>query len=196
MKRILVDMDGVIADYSGEFKRRWDELHPNKPLGNWDSRRYHDIDENYPHHRYNINEIITSNPFFYTLPPIPGAIEGLQRLSKNHEVYLCSAPSIRNESCASAKMVWVKNFLGYKWLDKTILTRDKTLIDADYLIDDKPQVTGARMPSWEHLVFRQPYNRHVTNKRRVCWDSIDGVLEQDSHSSCARIVPRQVGAPQ
>ena len=28
--RILIDMDGVIADFEGEFLRRWKETHPDK----------------------------------------------------------------------------------------------------------------------------------------------------------------------
>ncbi len=173
---ILVDMDGVLADYSGEFKRRWDCKHPDKPLANWENRQYHDIDKNYPQYTQFINNILMSEDFFHTLQPIPRAIQGLERLAQKHPVVICTAPSLRNKACVPGKYSWIEKNLGYEWVARTIITKDKTLAVGRYLLDDKPEVNGAQIPSWEHLVFTQPYNRHITNKRRVSWDSIDKII--------------------
>ena len=37
---------------------------------------------------------------------------------------------------------WVENHLGKDWIDRLILTRDKTMINGDVLIDDKINITG------------------------------------------------------
>jgi 5'-nucleotidase len=38
------------------------------------------------------------------------------------------------------------------------------------LIDDKPEVTGSLVPSWQHLVFEAPYNT-VAIGRRINWSN-------------------------
>ena len=64
------------------------------------------------------------------------------------------------------KYEWVENYLGDAWVKRIILTRDKTLIKGDYLIDDKPVITGVeRSPEWEQIVYDRPYNRDVNKKR-------------------------------
>lgn len=49
-------------------------------------------------------------------------------------------------------------------------------VTGDILIDDKPSVTGVESPEWEHVLFDQPYNRDVKDKRRMVgwneWESI------------------------
>ena len=50
-----------------------------------------------------------------------------------------------------------------------IVTRDKTVVAGDVLVDDKPSVDGVGIPSWEHVVFDQPYNRGTEGRRLVSW---------------------------
>lgn len=39
---------------------------------------------------------------------------------------------------------WVEKHLGQEFLEQVILTRDKTLITGDILIDDKPDIQGKK----------------------------------------------------
>ncbi len=70
--------------------------------------------------------------------------------------------------------------MGEDWLENTIVTRDKTLIHGDYLIDDKPKVGGLIKPKWEHIVFDQPYNRNIDNKLRINWSNYMDALTRIS----------------
>jgi len=54
--------------------------------------------------------------------------------------------------------------------------KDKTLIIGDILIDDKPEIKGISTPNWEHIIFDQPYNKNITNKKRINWDNFKEVL--------------------
>jgi 5'-nucleotidase len=65
------------------------------------------------------------------------------------------------------KYQWTEQHLGNEWAKKVILTRDKTLVKGDFLIDDRPEIIGVVTPVWEHVVFDKPYNRDVTNKKRL-----------------------------
>lgn len=50
-----------------------------------------------------------------------------------------------------------------EWIDRMIISRDKTHVTGSVLIDDKPYVTGTnRNPSWQHVIFEQPYNKGVS----------------------------------
>ena len=59
---------------------------------------------------------------------------------------------------------------------KTIITKDKTIITGDLLIDDKPEVTGSQEPTWEHILYSQPYNKDVKSKRRITWENWKPVI--------------------
>ena len=37
---------------------------------------------------------------------------------------------------------WVEKHMGRDWLNRLILTKDKTIIAGDLLFDDKPKITG------------------------------------------------------
>ena len=44
--------------------------------------------------------------------------------------------------CVCVQYAWVEKHLGHEFLEQIILTRDKTLITGDILIDDKPDILG------------------------------------------------------
>jgi 5'-nucleotidase len=69
---------------------------------------------------------------------------------------------------------WVESRFGAGWAERTIITKDKTMVNGDVLIDDKPEVKGLCNPSWEHILFDQPYNQEVVGKRRIMsWSDFD-----------------------
>jgi 5'-nucleotidase len=70
----------------------------------------------------------------------------------------------------------VEKNLGPDWVKRVILTKDKTLVKADFLIDDKPEITGAEaVPVWEHILYDRPYNRGA-NRKRLTWANWKEVL--------------------
>ena len=73
-------------------------------------------------------------------------------------------------------MQWIKEHLGQEFAERTIITRDKTLVYGDILIDDKPEVTGIHTPAWTHVVYDQPYNREAT-ANRLTWNNYKEVLK-------------------
>ncbi len=95
---------------------------------------------------------------------------------EGHEVFICTAPLSHYESCVLEKYEWTERYLGIEWTKRIILTRDKTLVKGDFLIDDKPEITGIITPVWEHIIYDKPYNRSVTSKKRLTdlrdWKSV------------------------
>jgi len=108
-KRIYIDMDKVLCDYSKAFSdiRNSNLEWPQSKIG-----------------------------FFENLEPIEDAIDSVNLLRKSFEVYILTRPSTKNINSYSEKAQWIKNHFGEEMLDYLILCPDKSLVIGDYLIDD------------------------------------------------------------
>lgn len=176
-KIILVDQDNVIADQLGRFHELIKRDHPSVYATYRGVTTSHEIEEDFaPEHAELIKSLRRKEGFFRELLPIPGAKEGLQALKEaGYVVHICTAPIWEFKFCIPEKLEWIEHELGHEWTVNTIIARDKTLIAGDILIDDKPEITGVRNPSWTHILYDQSFNR-TSEKARIRWDDIDNAL--------------------
>lgn len=156
---ILVDMDGVLAD----FDKATDDFltsHPdNIPLVPRDQFYYH---HNYTdqRHREIITSLHTQQHFFRNLPLIDGALEGWQRIiDLGYQPRICSSPLHTNKWCKEEKLAWLAEHFGKEVADNAIIDKRKYLHDGIALIDDRPELEGSNEATWEHIVFSASYNQ-------------------------------------
>ena len=184
---ILVDQHGVLADFERGFYDAWVAGGPPHPAMPLHARKNFHVNKDYPAHLRDEIWAIHSGPeFFRDLPPIEGAIDGMAAmLSAGHDVRICTSPLSAWRNCVSGKFDWVERHLGTEFVSRMILTRDMTLVHGDLLIDDKPDVTGARHPNWRHVIFDQPYNREVAGARMTWadWRNVVDSLEPGQRAS-------------
>ncbi|XP_007526284.2 5'(3')-deoxyribonucleotidase, mitochondrial [Erinaceus europaeus] len=176
--RVLVDMDGVLADFEGGFLRKFRARFPELPFVALEERRGFWLSEQYGRLRPGLSEkaisIWESENFFLDLEPLPGAVEAVKEMAnlKNTEVFICTSPIKMYKYCPYEKYAWVEKHFGPDFLDQVVLTRDKTVISADLLIDDRVDIIGAEPnPSWEHVLFTACHNQHEQlqpPRRRLC----------------------------
>ncbi len=124
LKRLYVDMDGVLAN----FELHRENLNPK-------------LREKY-------NNQVDKIPGFYALiPPMEGAIEALTFLSEKFDTFILSAPSWSNPSSVLHKLEWLQLYFGHDEespiYKRLILSHDKSLLKGDFLIDDRPTAYGA-----------------------------------------------------
>lgn len=117
MKTIYVDMDDVLCAFT--------------KASNEHIRLCPDI--KFPQSQYG---------FFRGLEPIDGGIEFMQRMLRDpcYDIYILTAPSTYNPLCYTEKAEWVKHHLGMAFVERLIISPNKSLLIGDYLIDD--HVTG------------------------------------------------------
>jgi 5'(3')-deoxyribonucleotidase len=116
MKRVYIDMDGVLAD----FDKRKKQLAVTNPEIVWPQMGY---------------------GFFTSLEPMPGAIKSINTIAKHYDTWILTRPSLKNPLCYTEKRVWVEEKLGFDWVKRLILCPNKGLVKGDYLIDDNPWPT-------------------------------------------------------
>ena len=178
-KTILVDMDGVLADFERGFQQKWKTQYPERRVIPLEERTTFHIEDQYPKEiQEDAKKITQSQNFFLELEPIKGGIEALSELAlADNTIFICTSPISVYQHCVPEKYAWIDKHLGKDWVKKLIVTKDKTMVKGDILIYDRPTITGAKNPEWEHILYDQPYNKTQTGKRRITWQNYQSILE-------------------
>ncbi len=176
---ILIDQDGPLADFERGFLEHWQAQYPGEFSIPMDERREFYLREEYPSHlTAQVDAIYCAPGFYLDLPPTPGCLEALSALAElGHDVRICTSPLSRYDHCVLEKYRWVEKYFGREFTKRIIVTKDKTIVRGDILIDDNPNIAGVYQPAWEHVIFAAPYNKGVTDKRRMNWANWRDILE-------------------
>jgi 5'-nucleotidase len=170
MKRILVDMDGVLAD----VYHRFFELH-EKDFGN--KLSIEEIAglkeaEAFP----NQLKWVNSPGFFRSIPVMAGSQTGLKRLNDHYEVVVVSMATEFPKSLTD-KQLWLNEHFPFITWRQIVFCGTKDIIQADIMIDDHLKNLDNFMG--ETIIYTQPHNLNITNRnhRRVnSWAEIEKLL--------------------
>ncbi len=130
---VYIDMDGVLCDFEGAYYR--------------DLAAYPEIE--FPQSR---------KGFYENLTPIDGSQDAMQYLleAKEIEPYILTAPSIYNPLSYTEKRLWVENYLGFDWVERLIISPDKSLLRGEVLIDDHDLGRGQDKFQGQLIKFGSP----------------------------------------
>ncbi len=85
--------------------------------------------------RETVDEIYTSPGFFRELRPIAGALDAVR---------ICTSPLNQYRNCVPEKHEWVERHLGAEFVGRMIVTKDKTLMHGDVLVDEAMVIAQER----------------------------------------------------
>jgi len=162
-KRIAVDMDEVMADAVAEFLRRYerdfneqvsDEALRGRRL--WEAVRSdrHDTMLGY----------LQTEDFFSVLNVMPESQRVLRALQEKYEVFIATA-AMEVPTSFTAKYEWLGEHFPFIPSSHIVFCGDKSIIRADYLIDDNPR-QFLRFEG-EGILYNAHHNVNVTGYRRV-----------------------------
>lgn len=163
MARIAVDMDEVVADALGEHIRRYNRMF-GTDIDKQALLGCHLRDIIPAENRRAAHEIVHTVDFFDDLEVMAGAQEVLERLSRNHEIFIATAAMEVPNSFAS-KYRWLQRHFPFLSPLNYVFCGDKHIIAADYLIDDNAR--HFKRFAGEGILFDAHHNKHVTGYRRV-----------------------------
>lgn len=162
MRRILLDVDGVVADFDS-----WYEDVARRTLGRDVSRV--GVVEGFGH-RYNMtgDEVSLVNAAMYGDPVIdipfyPDATVAVRDLLRDDllDVYFVTKPMVENPSWEFCRRMWFRDTFGAEAEDRLVFTGRKHVVCGDVFVDDNTtNVTGwlSEHAGCTGVVWETPYN--------------------------------------
>ena len=102
--------------------------------------------------------------FFRHIPVMPGAQEVVAALAQRHEVFVTTA-AMEYPTSFTAKYEWLREHFPFIPDGRIVFCGDKSIIHADYLIDDSPH--HFERFSGQGLLFCAPHNEHEQRYPRM-----------------------------
>jgi len=157
MSIILLDVDGVVADFTGmvaQVSRAGGFTLP--PVTQWDFMRGLEA----PHRAW-VERCLALGEYWGSIEPLPGAVAGVDALRMaDHDVVFVTSPWESCPTWAYERTRWLlKHFQATR--HDVIVAADKSLISGDVFVDDKPEHVGswvARNKKKYGFIWDQPWN--------------------------------------
>lgn len=173
---LLLDMDGVIADFDLAFWHLGHELGVTFDITSMKDQTHRFLDAHIPDKaaRRAMRTIVNATHWFAKLPVAKHAEGGVRVLERHFDVWICSKPLEANPWCASDKHAWIcEHFPQFK--DKLILAPDKSMVQGDILLDDAIKPEWVERAAWTPVVFDAPFNRTGKHAFDLRWSWLDPV---------------------
>ena len=166
--RIAIDMDEVMADALTEHLRRYNAAYGTSITAS-DLSGCHLEQWIPPAHRAAAEAMLDAS-FFEDLAVLPDCQEVVRELAGRYDVFIASAAM--DVPCSfDAKYHWLQRHFPFIPSSQIVFCGDKTIVDADYLIDDRPR-HFAKFRG-RGLLFAAPHNAGETGYPRVAsWKEV------------------------
>ncbi|MFT3933879.1 MAG: 5'(3')-deoxyribonucleotidase [Chitinophagaceae bacterium] len=155
MKRILVDMDEVIADVTLAMTAWYKKMFG----GDIDYAKMlegESLVKGFPEERQQlVRQQLYEPGFFRHLPVMDDSVEVLKEINKKYDLYIVSAATEFPNSLTE-KYYWLEDhfpFIGWKQM---VFCGDKKMIKADYLLDDHAK--HLQYFTGKPFIFTAPHN--------------------------------------
>lgn len=172
--RILLDVDGVLADFHGGILELIYELFDLRlsieDFKNWDYTSALEDEEMKRELRYEI----TKPGFLEALKPYPGSQKAVDGLRGRAEIICVTSPNRTVPTWIPERYGWLEQHFGMP-PDEVVLTNRKYLVTGNIMIDDRPKTVkrwAAEYPTKSALLWGRPYNKGTSLPRIFSWNQL------------------------
>jgi 5'(3')-deoxyribonucleotidase len=167
-RRIAIDMDEVMADALTEQLRRYNAACGTSITAAELSGRH--LEQCIPPAHREAAEAMFDASFFEDLAVLPDCQEVVRQLADRYEVFIASA-AMDVPLSFDAKYRWLQRHFPFIPSSHIVFCGDKTIVDADYLIDDRAR--HFTKFKGQGLLFSAPHNAGETRYPRVAsWKDV------------------------
>jgi 5'-nucleotidase len=172
MKRLIVDMDDVLADATGQFinfyEKEFGVLVSRESLNGKEEM------ERFPGHHKTVYEFTFQKDFFRTMEVKPQAQRVLAELNKKYELFIVSS-AMEFPNSLPEKLEWLGEHFKFLHWKQFVFCGSKAVVYGDYMIDDLPH--NLERFNGEKLIFTAPHNlQHNHFKRVNDWLEVEKLL--------------------
>jgi 5'(3')-deoxyribonucleotidase len=167
-KRLIVDMDGVMADIYSQFIAYEErEFGFRQPIENMLGKKENEVFRN-------LRQYIYEAGFFRNAPVMEGSIEAMNELNKKYEVFIVSA-AMEFPNSLLEKHDWLAEHFPFLSWKQVVFCGLKTIVQGHIMIDDHYKNLDSFIG--QTLLFTQPHNVGSDIKNHTRVDSWDDVLK-------------------
>lgn len=162
MKRLIIDMDDVIADATGQFIDYYE-----KEFGirvQRDTLNHQEEGMGFPGNYEIIKQFPHRESFFLTMKPNEGSQLILEELNKKYDLFIVSA-AMEFPKSLTEKLSWLKEHFPFLTWKQIVFCGSKSVVHGDYMIDDL--YYNLEGFNGEKFIFTAPHNLHIQRFNRL-----------------------------
>lgn len=162
VKRIAIDMDEVMSHFSKKCLDMFnEEFGTNYMRADLKGKKLARLDDRFSER---VNQYLAHETFFLDLEVIEDSQEVIQKLSEHYAIYIVTA-AMEFPASLAPKYKWLKKHFSFLNERHFVFCGDKSIIHADYLIDDTPR--NLHTFKGEGILFSAPHNVRETGFTRL-----------------------------
>lgn len=162
MKRLIVDMDDVIADATGQFIQYYEKEFGVRVAR--ESLNHQDEGQGFPGNHDIVNQFPFRESFFQTMTPMLDSQEILAELNKKYELFIVSA-AMQFPQSLSEKFKWLAEHFPFLHWRQIVFCGSKDIVHGHYMIDDLAY--NLENFSGEKFIFTAPHNLQIDKYPRL-----------------------------
>jgi 5'(3')-deoxyribonucleotidase len=184
MARILLDVDGVVANFVGSYLRVVKDVtgrdYGDEDVVEWNIASALGLSEQ---EQARVHEVVATPGFCLELSVYPGAVAAVRRLAGRHSILWVTTPSEHNPTWRQDRQRWLARHFGELGAS-LVQTSDKQLVDGDLLVDDRPENCAAwarAHPAGLAVLWSRPWNVSAVPAgicRAASWDEVDFIAQR------------------
>ncbi len=162
MKRLIIDMDDVMADATGQFLHYYEKefgVRIDRSVLNGKGEG-----EGFPENHSVVSKFPYRDNFFRTMSVNENCQEVMEKLNRKFDLFIVSA-AMEFPQSLSEKLQWIKEHFPFLTWKQIVFCGSKTVVYGDYMIDDL--VYNLEHFKGEKFIFTAPHNIHLNHFNRL-----------------------------